>query len=593
MANDTEQNKTDVSPDGQAQDSQADSGRATSGPFAIVFPPEQAVWNEARRLVADKNIRVEDLATCCTQDPVIVIELLRISNAMYFAGGRSPITSTRTAIVRLGSDIVLEGLERMSERQLIDNEDVSHWFEIHRNRCKRTAIVSRILAEMIARTLSDDCQAVGLIFHVGEMLAVAHFRERYVELAEELSRSGINYRLATDSKFDVERMGITYLRRNGIPEALLFALDRDGRARTPDRAIMKPLCTAAAEMVEAFDTNRWEKIAPGKKLPPKSALRMLQLSEAQYLKIYERASEYLFSSRLLDEKKKQDALKTSSEQVAEISLGSSPASADSDTLEAEIEELLHGETDASTATHAEIEIVAATPPPKPPTPKPVAPPPPRPVSQPARPETKVLAVPESIEARNEMFSLKKDPQNPKTTARAQKPSTPVEMATPVPQVVGTRGTKVVSSIANMFNQAESAEELLSSLLKMLVDDGLFEKSAIIVVSRDRKSAIVVAARGPNIGSGQKIALTDPLNPLVSCLSKVQSLASGQNQISPFGSRAFAISPIDADHDTPVALYADCGETGSITFEARRVFRTVVDTLNKKLPSLPGGIPVEI
>ncbi|MEZ4753703.1 MAG: hypothetical protein R3A13_05255 [Bdellovibrionota bacterium] len=64
-------------------------------------------------------------------------------------------------------------------------------------------------------------------------------------------------------------------------------------------------------------------------------------------------------------------------------------------------------------------------------------------------------------------------------------------------------------------------------------------------------------------------------------------------LQPFGSKAFALSPIDADHDTPVALYADCGVDGSITFEARRIFRTVVEIHNQKLPSLPGGIPVEL
>lgn len=127
---------------------------------------------------------------------------------------------------------------------------------------------------------------------------------------------------------------------------------------------------------------------------------------------------------------------------------------------------------------------------------------------------------------------------------------------------------------------------------MLVD-GPYEKSALIVVSKDRKHAIVVAARGPNIGNGQKIELNDPLSPLAQCFSKVQSFSNRINEASPFGCKSFALAPIDADHDTPVALYADCGNDAALTFEARRVFRTVVNLLNQKLPTIPGGIPVEL
>ena len=164
MAEDSE-TTTDRDATGVAADAQ--DPKVATGPFAISFPPDFVLWQEARKLVADKNIRVEDLALCCPQDPVLVMELIRISNSMYFSGGRSPITSTKTAIVRLGSDIVLEALEKMSDRQQIDHEDVSHWFEIHRSRGRRTAIVARILAEALARNLADDCQVVGLISHVG------------------------------------------------------------------------------------------------------------------------------------------------------------------------------------------------------------------------------------------------------------------------------------------------------------------------------------------------------------------------------------------------------------------------------------------
>ncbi|MCB0309898.1 MAG: HDOD domain-containing protein [Bdellovibrionales bacterium] len=528
-----------------------------TGPFGILFPPDMTVWKEARRLVGDPNTRVEDIAVTVGQDPVITIELVKAANAMFFAGGKANITSMKTAIVRLGGDVVLETLEKLQERQQLEDAQQIKWYNIHRNRCKRTAIVAKILAEAVARTLSDDCEAASLLSSIGEMLAVLHLREEYVAIAEENSRSGTNYRLAQNHKFDVERMGLTYLRRQGVPEALVFAIDREARPRSPDRAIMKPVCAAAAEMVDAFDMDRWEKLTPGKTLPPKSSLRMLQMNDQQYLRVYERCSEYLFAMR---KKEAGGAAPIEEESPAHV------VSDEEQALENEIQNIIHddGKSEVPSEWSEEQDGIDIS------------------------SKTVVREVSESIEQRNELFALNRQDQQVKTVARVEK-KVPVEP----PKMVTPKANKVMSAFTDALESARTSEELLTEILAMLVDNAPFEKSALIVVSKDRKHAIVVAARGPGIGSGQKIALDDPLSPLAKCFSKVQSFGNRGNASSPFNSKAFALAPVDADHDTPVALYADCGAEGSLTFEARRIFRNVVDILNQKLPQIPGGIPVEI
>ncbi len=547
-------NDTDIT--SQDKPLESDGGvKPSGGPLSILFPADIDVWNEARRLVADKNLRVEDLATCTSQDPVVVMDLLKVSNAMYFSGGKSAITSAKTAIVRLGSDVVIETLEKMKERILIEDPDMSYWFEVHRSRCKRTAIVARLLAEALARTLADDCQASGLLMFVGEMLAVAHFRETYVKLAEELSRSGVIYRLAQEHKFDVEKMGLAYLRRFGIPEAVLAAIDREARSRSQERAIMKPLCMSAAEMVDAFDSNRWEKIAPGKTLAPKSSLRMMQIPEGQYLKIYERASEYLFQARLLEERKKQKAAGEPTDYADPIVLESSIVSPEESALQSEIQDLLKGTTDEEAEQEVLEEQIT------------------EPVEEP------------------DQFSLEIARTSQKTEARAKVGE--VVLPRPAAKPATNKAQTVAAAVGSIFDSAKNSEEAISDLLQMLVREGLFEKSALIVVSKDRKRAIVVAARGPNIGNGQKLELDDPLSPLAQCFSKIQSFGNVESPNSPFGSKSYALAPIDADHDTPVALYADCGNNGAVPFEARRIFRVVVDLLNEKLPTIAGGIPIEI
>ena len=543
-----------------------------SGPLGVQFAPNAAVWSQARKLVTDKNVRVEDLATCCAQDPVLVIELLKSANAMFFSVGRSPITSTKVAIVRLGSDAVLNLFEKLNEREQIEDEDILHWVEHHRSRCLRTSIISRIFAEVVARTLADDAQAAGLLMHTGEMLAAQHFGEKYVELAEELKRSGVNYRLANDHRFDVEKMGATYLRRNGIPEALLFAIDRDATSRSQERAILRPLVQAAAELVDAFDNNRWEKLAPGKKLSSKSSIRLLQLDESQYLKIYERASEYLFAARLLEEKKKQEALSASFEEPEMMAV---ELSSDQEALQGEIFNLLGGgEPEEAEEPNEGVTDIGGK----------------RFEAEPE--ETQVEEIEDDLIDPTDEFNLsaKSRAKKKSSVPRVEKAAEPIE----APKLATTgKGTEIVANIASLMDNASSSEEIITSILANLVDSGPFEKTALIVVSKDRTNAIVVASRGPSMGNGVKLEIKDPLSPLAKCFSKVQSFGNKSNESSPFGSKAFALSPIDADHDTPVALYADCGNDNSITFEARRVFRTVVEILNKRLPTLPGGIPVEL
>lgn len=553
-------NPTDVSPDG--------APKGTGGALSLMLPPDQAVWNEARKLAADKTIRVEDLATCCIQDPVIVLDLLRTSNAMFFAGGKSNITSIKTAIVRLGSDVVIDTLEKMSERPQIEEEEVSFWFELHRSRCRRTAIVSRILSEALARTLTDDCQAAALLLSIGDMLAVAHFGQKYVELAEELSKSGLNYRLAQDYRFDVEKMGVSYLRKYGIPEALLFAIERDGRARSQERVLIKPIIWASIELVEAFDSNRWEKFAPGKTLSSKSSLRMLQIPDNQYLKIYERCSEYLFAARLQEERKKHGTTAVQAVTSAEPVAVADDSSSETDSLQDDIQNLLKGGSVAEVASAEEAFDQVE--------------PPSAPAAQPS-----MRAVEES--APGDDFAITKSPGPAAKPARATS-SRPKD---PQPEPLTSAAKEIMQSMSGLMEEAKSGEELLTQLLDMLVKSGKFEKSALIVISKDRKKAKVVAARGPNIGNGQTLIIDDPLSPLASCFSKVKSWGSRESKESPWGSKAFAVAPIDAAHETPVALYADCGTDGAITFEARRIFRTVVQALNQRLPEIPGGIPIEI
>lgn len=530
-------------------------------PFQRSFPIHPSILSQATRLASRTTTKVDDLALCALQDPILVLELLKLANGTFFSAGRPPLTTASGAILRLGEDELLKVLTALNERPNFTEPAVSQMFEKHRSRSRRAGILARMLAEVVAKVLSEDCHTAGLFSFTGELLATAHLGQTYVKLCETNSPAAVLCRLAQDHRFDVEPMGLSYLQKHGIPESLLFAIRRDGKPKSPDRAPMKPICFAAVEMVDAFDHNKWEKLAPGKQLAPKSALRFLRLTESQYTRLYERASEYLFQDKLQQERLSMDALGQTAIKDKDEDFDFIIQTADTEPA-----------VDSGSGLEDDL-LSLLDPAPTPPTS--------------ASPSTSSGT---SIDPRtlSDSYSIRAD--SPSKTAPRVERTLPLVAPPPLRTPAGNT---FVSNVTEELDKAATSEELLRSILSILTDSGPFEKTALIVVSKDRKNAVVVAARGPNISCGQILTLSDPLSPLAQCFSKVQSFGNKSSEESPWGSKAFALSPVDADHETPVALYADCGTQGSLTFEARRIFRAVVDILNQKLPTIPGGIPVEV
>jgi hypothetical protein len=414
-----------------------------------------------------------------------------------------------------------------------------------------------MLAQILCKNASDDCQACALFSSIGEMLALFLMKNKVLNI----STSEIHHIFEDEHSIPLKKIAAKYLAKRGIPKVINLPYDLyDGREKNLNT--VKLIALAANELVTRFDNGNWDEVAPGKAFPPESTLRKLKFVDSrQYTKLYERASEYLFKIRFIEAKQReaQKAFQSGEAYLSkEIELIPPPNSLSVDTRTKKVR------TTVSVSFKKRKKVLRE-----------------------GRIQARKSA--RTLERNRDDFGLKNKGD---TTPAARE--APLPKLAEIPDLLAL---KSASSIVNRFTEiiesAKSSEELLSSLLLSLIDNGPFEKTALIVISKDRKNGIVVAARGPNIGNGQKLVLDDPLSPLSQCFSKIQSYGKDSSTLSPFGSKTYAVAPIDAQHQTPVALYADCGNEGSITFEARRVFRVVVDLANKKIRSLPGGIPVEI
>lgn len=511
--------------------------------LSIVIPVSADILQESIRLVNNKNTRIENLAICASQDPALVIEILKNANTSFFSGGKTTTTSVKSALTRLGGDTINSILTGLQSRPEPENEKVFEILNLYRDKSKRASIIARMFSESINKMIEEECLASGLFLYLGYILAIMSLGEDFVKIAENNSQATLKFKLAKDYNIDVEQASRDYLIKQGMPDMIISGLDRDSIVKNDkNKSLLKSIVWSAYEFIEYFDSNKWGKLAPGQILSPKSPIRALPLNETQYRKIYERAAGYFISNQLLNMtklKSRQNAAKEAQEQQENAE------------KEFENESINQTKTIIDASFQNELnELLGAI--------------------------------------KKDKFKLKQAKDEPIKEAR--KSFEELNITKPI-DTYSEESNKLLRKTELLLNNIKTSEEAIKKILELLVDKGPFEKACIIVVSDDKDAAIVACSRGP-IGNGQKISITDSISPLAQSFSKVQSFGNKEGAESPFRSKSFAITPLDVNHTTPVSLYADCGDK-SLTFEARRIFRNIADILNQRLPALAGGIPIEV
>ncbi len=494
----------------------------------VKLPISPDVLEEARRLVGNGNARMDTLAFCVSQDPALTLAILKNANSMFFSEGKKLTTSIKSAAIRLGSETIISILYSLGNIKNPKDKNVLKALNLYRDKSKRAAIVARMFAESINKSISDESLVTGLFLYLGYILSLLTLQENFLEIAEDNPPPIIRYKIFENYKINIEQSAFTYLINNNISNVIIEALDKDADLNNnKDKILLRNIVWSAYEFVEAFDNNKWKKFAPGNILSPKNPIRSLFLTEQQYGKIYERAAGFFISNKLFLKKKYQ--------------------------MGDESQPFDQNEDDETTILeNQDIQQFF-------------------------------------LNKEDDDFDLGKALSEKKDTPR--KENSTVNFIEPKPSYLKKANT-LIQETKFIFDNTTTSEDAITKILDILVNDGGFKRAAIVVVSEDKKSALVVCARG-SAKLGQRIPITDELSPLVQCFSKLQSFGNKESQNSPFNSASYALSPIDVDHSTPVSLYADCGKNTPLTFEARRVFRNVVDILNQKLPTLLGGIPIEI
>lgn len=261
--------------------------------YEIKLPPKPEVMRSIRAMLPDPKLRVTSCADAMCEDPALILPFLKVAGSMQYSAGKPPVTTMKEALDRLGAQAAIATLDELQDIQPAPSGRVTYWAEYYRERCVRAGAVARILASKLAPGESEDCLVAGNLLFIGDFISVLFFGDVYAKLADELPRTKLLYKLEKDHQFDVETNGVNYLRKYGLPEPVLFLVDEKAQTKLPARAALRPLIASAKEFVIAYDQDKWDKYAPGQTIPPKSPIRLLNLTPQSYTATYGELTEYL------------------------------------------------------------------------------------------------------------------------------------------------------------------------------------------------------------------------------------------------------------------------------------------------------------
>jgi HD-like signal output (HDOD) protein len=500
----------------------------------LSLPVRLTTLHELNRITQSNNYKIEDFTNHISQDPVISLEFIKLANLLEYATSRNSICNLKSAVIRVGSDASKDLLTKLSLRKVFDSPIKNKWLSQYWQRSSSANTICKIFFDITGANFAQECQVACLLYHIGDVVGLSYLGVAYCNLSNSLSRAKFLHEVTKQYKFNPDEVGIEYLLKHGIPSELVSVLDRYGRSKEiPQKyAELRTVIHATYEIIDAFEQNKIKNYLTKDSLPNSSSLRLLKLQDKQLVKIIERAIGLLETSKAIAE---------SSSVIQSEPIHSNPSSS---------------QTYNSNTTQFK--------------------------------ETQFFFI-ASNDDLEELFGLKDS-----ATKRHYSRANQVILKDTVKRNVEitSKSIEKYAVIDKIAEISDSSEQFLSLLLEILIQNG-FRNVALLVLSFDNSCAFVPAARGINIHSGSRVEIKDNFILIAKGSSKVQSTKTADAKTSLFGSSTFAVAALEADHVTPVCLYADCGKDIPISFEARRVFRHAILTINEHLPKLSGGLPVEV
>jgi len=138
----------------------------------VDIPVFHEVALRLQQMMIDHSYRTEDAITLVNEDTALAAEMLRHANTAYYSG-KTPITTIKNAIIRLGSQQVVNlAFTASIANSKSDNPLINKYFENLWHHSHAVAIVSAWLAVEVRNTCTvnaDEVYLAGLFHAIGKL----------------------------------------------------------------------------------------------------------------------------------------------------------------------------------------------------------------------------------------------------------------------------------------------------------------------------------------------------------------------------------------------------------------------------------------
>ncbi|MGD9202477.1 MAG: HDOD domain-containing protein, partial [Chitinispirillia bacterium] len=158
-------------------------------------------------LTESSSSGAKDLAKVIEADPVIAANILKMSNAVFFASRNRRISSIKDAIVRIGFNETKRIVMTVSVMEIFKKEDNNFGFNrmgfwLH---SLSTAIISSLLAKNMNKVNIDEAFLSGLLHDFGILLLDEFFPTVFSKILEKTTNNGSRF---VDNEYEI--LGITH-----------------------------------------------------------------------------------------------------------------------------------------------------------------------------------------------------------------------------------------------------------------------------------------------------------------------------------------------------------------------------------------------
>jgi len=135
------------------------------------LPPLPEIMLRLEAKVEDPNVDIEEIALIIESEPVLAGKLLKLSNSVFFGGGREPVEGLAGAILRLGLKMVLDLTFTLELPGLFNKVRIPNQRRFWQHSLA-VAVFSRIISTRFRKIRSepDICYISGLMHDIGVMV---------------------------------------------------------------------------------------------------------------------------------------------------------------------------------------------------------------------------------------------------------------------------------------------------------------------------------------------------------------------------------------------------------------------------------------